>query len=190
VPASVNRAYLTSLWTTGILVASSIFVLAFTSALVAFDRWPGTTPGAQIDHVTVTSPAATVQRVIAGPHAAARPAKGAAAAGAHRRTRTAPTPVRPAPAAPPARHPTATDPSASTTSTPGAPTTPAAPPTKHTSPTQRSSPLGDVLRQSGGTIGSQAQPVSPDGSTLVETSADSGGGAVDSTYGAVPPPTF
>jgi hypothetical protein len=68
---SVNRAYITSLSTTGILVASAVLLLAMTSAIVGFDHWPGAASGAPVDRVTVTrvSPAA-LSRGSAGASAA------------------------------------------------------------------------------------------------------------------------
>jgi hypothetical protein len=71
---SVNRAYITSLWTTGILVASSVLLLAVTSAIVAFDGWPGGVSGAPVDQVTVnrvSAPAASLSRGAGGGSAAA-----------------------------------------------------------------------------------------------------------------------
>src|SRR5437763_15545530 len=115
---------MTSLWTTGILVASSIFVLAFTSALVAFDRWPGAAAGAQIDHVTVSAPAPAVQKVIARPRVAAGPARHGASGTTHVRTHTT------SPSAP-----TGTSPSSPRTTAPAPPrpTGPGPPGTRDTS---------------------------------------------------------
>src|SRR4051794_41224458 len=60
---SVNRAYITSLGTTAILVASSLLVLAVTSTIVAFDGWPGHSAAAAVDRVTVKVPAVAAQPV-------------------------------------------------------------------------------------------------------------------------------
>ena len=69
---SVNRAYITSLSTTGILVASAVLLLAVTSAIVAFDHWPGAASGAPVDRVTVTR--------VSAPGSLSRGAAGASAA--------------------------------------------------------------------------------------------------------------
>src|SRR4051794_23427564 len=94
---SVNRAYITSLWTTGILVASAILVLALTSAIVAFDRWPGNAAGAPVDRLPVASPPAP-ESLVTSTAAAGRPS-----ASARLRGRSAPVrqlgggPARPQP---------------------------------------------------------------------------------------------
>src|SRR5205085_11514470 len=54
------------LGTTAILVASSLLVLAVTSAIVAFDGWPGHAAAASVDRVTVKIPPVAARAVPAG----------------------------------------------------------------------------------------------------------------------------
>ena len=190
---SVNRAYITSLWTTGILVASSFFVLALTSAIVAFDRWPGSASVAPIDHVTV-SPSSSVP---AGA-AAARPPVVVPVHVRHRTTRraatapTSPAPVRRTPSAPqstpPARTPTTATPTPAQTSQPQTGGGQDAPPPQNPAPRQKGGP-GDYLRQTGGTLGGQIGTVSPQAGSLVVTAADATADDADGVYYSLPQPS-
>lgn len=109
-----DRAYIASLGTTGVLVASAVLLLAVVSALVAFRGWPGTGFAEDIGHLVVGEPERTLP--VGGPRQAARnaapaaaavarrPAPGTAAAARASAARTAPVrtrPVTPTPPTPP-----------------------------------------------------------------------------------------
>ena len=51
-----GKAYISSLGTTGLLVASSVLLLVVVGALVAFDRWPAGSSTGQADAVIVGGP--------------------------------------------------------------------------------------------------------------------------------------
>jgi hypothetical protein len=177
---SVNRAYITSLWTTGILVASSLLVLALTSAIVVFKGWPGSGANAPVDRVTIGSPAAKVLERPVSPqaghsrHAARTPtSSGGRSVGG----------------------PTTRRPSGGTANAPRVGSTPGsispgahAAAIKQPSNSGPSSPkpepkAGDPVRNVGNTVGGQLDPVSPEAGGTTRSIAGSGADAVD----ALPP---
>jgi hypothetical protein len=191
---SVNRAYITSLWTTGILVASSILVLAVTSAIVAYDRWPKSASVAPVDRVTVVPTPAT-----APVSSAAAPARTRAGGPSVATVRVTPLPAPSAGAPAPVRGPDGTpraphvgDPGSSTTAP--APSAPAAAPAQRSVPSEptprqrESSPLGDVIRGTGDTVGGALTPVSPTAGQTVTQVGDAAADVADAVAGSPPDP--
>ena len=74
-----DRAYLASLGTTGVLVASAILLLAVVSTLVAFQGWPGTEVDEGIGNLVVGGPERPVAVGPARVASEAAPAAGAVA---------------------------------------------------------------------------------------------------------------
>jgi len=174
---SVNRAYISSLWTSGLLVASSLLVLALTSAIVTFNGWPGDLGNAPVDRVTVGSPAAAV---VEPPRASA---KGSTKRSASKRSAPAAT-VR-GPAEPPSggtsRSPRVTSSPGYTTSTTTGTGTAAKQPSRQGPSTEKPEPRrGDPIRNLGDAVAGQVDPVSPDAGGATRSTADSGAAAVDS----------
>ena len=159
---SVNRAYISSLGTTAILVACSLLVLAVTSAIVAFDSWPGHSAAAAVDRVTVKIPPVSAQPV---------PAFAGSAGTASTRTRTVTTTVAGTPGArrtAPTSAPTAPVeqpvPSGQDTVTGGASGTGTAVAERRSPSTAPQDPAprpGDPVRDTTGTAGQVLTPVSP-----------------------------
>jgi hypothetical protein len=56
-----TKAYIASLGTTGVLLAASILMLAVVSAVVAFDRWPGSHVSAPVQTLLLTEKAAPIR---------------------------------------------------------------------------------------------------------------------------------
>jgi hypothetical protein len=174
---SVSRAYITSLGTTAILVASSLLVLAVTSAIVAFDGWPGHASAAAVDRVTVKIPPVSAQPVPAT--TAVTTTRGrtgvTTVAGTPGAGRTA------APAAPtaPLEQPVpgtqdttrGTAPVSGTTATQRQPA-----PTSTQDPAPRS---GDPVRQATGAVGQSISPVSPVGAQTVVNAGEAVATAID-----------
>lgn len=91
-----DRAYIASLGTTGVLLASAVLLLAVVSTLVAFRGWPGTGLAEDIGHLVVGEQERAVP--LGGPKEAARNAAAAAAAVARTPARgSAAAAPRPAP---------------------------------------------------------------------------------------------
>jgi hypothetical protein len=185
---SVNRAYITSLWTTGILVASSLLVLAVTSAIVAYDHGPKSASVAPVDRVTVapapagkpTAPTSSGVQTGGAAVTTVRVAPFSAQPG------SAPTALRRPNGAP--RAPQGGRPTAPTTGT----STPAAAPSQRTvttepTPKQRdSSPLGDAIRTTGDTVGGVLTPVSPAAGQAVTQVGDTAANVADQATGSPP----
>src|SRR3954453_9999965 len=77
-PMRATRAYIASLGTTGVLVASSALLLVVVSGLVAFNAWPGGDPIGGIKGLVVDKHEPSVQ--LTGPARVAADAAPAAAA--------------------------------------------------------------------------------------------------------------
>src|SRR4051795_11732582 len=56
-----TKAYIASLGTTGVLLAASILMLAVVSAVVAFDRWPGSHVSSPVQTLLLTEKAAPIR---------------------------------------------------------------------------------------------------------------------------------
>jgi hypothetical protein len=176
---SVNRAYITSLWTTGILVASSILVLALTSAIVAFDRWPGNAAGAPVDRLTVAPPAP--DSLVTSTGAAGPPAASA-------RLHAGSAPVRylgGGPATPRSQTLTSTPPRQIYISSPAGAPSPGKPPSRTPTAPKSDPGPGAPIRIVGNTTGGQLDPVSPQAGGLAR---DAGGGGADAVDAIVRPP--
>src|SRR4051812_45851868 len=90
-PMKATRAYIASLGTTGVLVASSALLLVVVSALVAFNAWPGGDPINGLKGLVVDDNQPSLE--LSGPAlvaANAAPAAGAVAAGPPARAAAAP----------------------------------------------------------------------------------------------------
>jgi hypothetical protein len=177
---SVSRAYITSLWTTGILVASSLLVLALTSAIVAFDRWPGNAAGAPVDRLTVAAPA---PRPVVTSAAGAGRSAASARAEAARAGSNASHPVG-APSAPRDQTITSSPQRGSSVSSHTTLTTTSKPTPRTTSAPKSDPGPGAPVRDVGNTVGGQLDPVSPQAGGLAAETANSGADALD----AVVPP--
>src|SRR3954453_17003667 len=77
-PMRATRAYIASLGTTGVLVASSALLLVVVSALVAFNAWPGGDPISGLKGLVVNDDRSQLE--LTGPARAAADAAPAAAA--------------------------------------------------------------------------------------------------------------
>ena len=71
-----GKAYISSLGTTGVLIASSLLLLAVVGAMLAFDRWPDNA-AAETDVVAITSDGRASERTL-GTHASTFAAGGSA----------------------------------------------------------------------------------------------------------------
>jgi hypothetical protein len=180
---SVNRAYITSLGTTAILVASSLLVLAVTSAIVAFDGWPGQSAAAAVDRVTVKIPPV-----------AAQPLPATVSSAGSTRTRTAAATIAATPGArggaptsaptAPVEQPVPSDQNTTAGTAPVTGTTlterrSASPPPQDPAPS-----AGDPVRETAGTAGQVLSPVSPTAAQTVVNAGDAVATAID----AVAPP--
>jgi hypothetical protein len=56
-----TKAYIASLGTTGVLLAASLLMLAVVSAVVAFDRWPGSNLQTQVKTLTLDDKAPAIR---------------------------------------------------------------------------------------------------------------------------------
>ena len=180
---SVNRAYITSLGTTAILVASSLLVLAVTSAIVAFDSWPGHSAAAAVDRVTVKIPPVSAQPLpgaagSTGTASTRTRTATAIVAGAPGARRTAPTSAPTAPVEQPV--PSGQDTTTGTAPANGSTQRPA----PSTSPPDPAPRAGDPVRQTTGTAGQILSPVSPVGAQTVVNAGD----AVATVIDTVAPP--
>ena len=180
---SVNRAYITSLGTTAILVASSLLVLAVTSAIVAFDGWPGHSAAAAVDRVTVKIPPVAAQPLPATVSSTVSTRTRIATvivAGTPGTRRTAPTSAPTAPVEQPV--PSGQDTTAGTAPVSGATSSErraAAPDSQDPGPR-----AGDPVRETAGTAGQVISPVSPVGAQAVVNAGD----AVATVIDTVAPP--
>ena len=182
---SVNRAYITSLGTTAILVASSLHVLAVTSAIVAFDGWPGHSAAAAVDRVTVKVPPVGAQPLPAAisTTAVAGGARTSAAtvAGTLGGGRTAPTSAPTAPVEQPV-------PAGQDTTRGTAPVTGSSVAQRQSPPSGPQDPgprAGDPVRNTAGTAGQVLVPVSPVAAQTVVNAGD----AVATVIDTVAPPS-
>jgi hypothetical protein len=184
----VHRAYITSLWTTCILVGSAILLLAVTSAIVAFDGWPGDAASAPVDRVTVAPPALRAQPVSADAGTAAGGAAGATPVAV--RVGSAPVSGRGPGGGGPGSTPGETPSGPGQTSTPVA----GAPPAGGTSASQGQAPSsgpggsprpGDPIRNTGQRLDGTLAPISPQAGQSVAQLSDTLADAVDAV--AAPP---
>jgi hypothetical protein len=176
---SVNRAYITSLGTTAILVASSLLVLAVTSTIVAFDGWPGHSAAAAVDRVTVKIPAVAAQPVPAASASSVTAATrtrvtAAGVAGTPGARRTAPT-ARTAPLEQPL--PSGGDTTSGTGTATGS--TVAQRQAPSTGPQDPAPRAGDPVRETAGTAGQAISPVSPTGSQAVVNAGEAVATVID-----------
>jgi hypothetical protein len=185
---SVGRAYITSLWTTGILVAASILLLAMTSAIVAFDGWPGDVSGAAVDRVPVVAPRAAAERAFAAPSAgasgtAAGPAIETVRVGAVALPGSRPDGGRaPVGGHAPARTPVATSgPDSHAGAARPLPPDPPAPAPRREAPRP-----GDPIRSTGATVGGAVGSVDPAIGRAVMQVSNTAADVVDAV--AAPPP--
>lgn len=184
---SVNRAYITSLGTTAILVASSLILLAVTSAIVAFDGWPGHSAAAAVDRVTVKIPPVAAQPVAATTAgsttttSATFRAASVTVVGGPGARRSAPTSAPTAPV----EQPVPGDQGATAGTAPVSDTSAAQRQSSASSPPGSTPRPGDPVRQTTDAAGDSIAPVSPAGAQAVVNAGEAVATAIDT----VAPPT-
>ena len=186
---SINRAYITSLSTTAILVASSVLVLAVTSAIVAFDHWPRNAASAPVDRVTVGPSAVAAQPLVATIGAAGLTAARAGVVAVRARPApAAPSPRGGSPPTAPGEGPAPSAPSpAPTPAVPAPGARAASPPSQAPPPQPHDSPRpGDPIRATGDRLDNAIAPVNPAAGHTVAQVSGAAADAVDEAAGSPP----